>query len=207
MMKRKPDFVTIAAAVAFVAVLFLAAIVLRPAMGIPQIAYQDGPLVKNKMLGIGAGEFYQYSFSVNGTEANLTFATLPGDGCVKLVILENPANYSCVKPDGTDEGGSNSSLANPMMVMFRPWMLALRDGWRWNSTMYVIYGPKAEKLSETSYRVVRMENYSGREAFVVAVESTAAAPEYAWVDAKKRILLKMVGGNYEITLQNWSSAG
>ena len=61
-----------------------------------------------------------------------------------------------------------------------------------------------KEISQNSYRVIRLENYSGREAYVVELKSDNESPDYEWVDADERILLKMTGDGYEIDLENSS---
>jgi hypothetical protein len=55
-------------------------------------------------------------------------------------------------------------------------------------------------ISTTYYRVIRRENYSNRETYVVEVMSASGPAEYDWIDVEKRIALKIVGDGYEIRL-------
>jgi hypothetical protein len=68
--------------------------------------------------------------------------------------------------------------------------------------MYISYNGAEEHISDISYRVVRMENYSGRESYVVEIKSGSGPAEYDWVDADKRVLLRVKGEGYEVVLAN-----
>ena len=79
-------------------------------------------------------------------------------------------------------------------------MLALRENWHWNNSMYVAFDDMESMISETYYRVMRTEYYRGRLSYVVEISSDSGPVEYEWVDAEKRILLKTVGDNYSLEL-------
>ena len=200
-MNWKPDLVTVTAIGIFLIVVMASAFIFGPRFESPKLFYAEEPLVKNKEFSLLPGENYTYDLSMNRTVANITYVILPGNGCTRIRMINANASEACVGRDGTDRAGYNSSLTNPAIILFKPWMLALREGWRWNTSTYIYYGAKQEKISNTSYRVIRTENYSGRQSFVVAIESGEGPAEYQWVDAEKRILVKMVGENYEIALK------
>lgn len=196
----KPDIITMATLAALAAILILGAVIFKPHLENPRIVFVEEPLVKNAEFGLVPGETYTYGLDMNGSSGNITYFILPGPGCTRIRMSGSNASGTCVDRNGLDETGYNATLGDPMMLLFRPWMLALREGWHWNSSMYVI--PGGAKIAETRYRVIRMENYSGRESFVVAVESGDAPPEYQWIDAGKRVLLRILSENYEAVLLN-----
>jgi hypothetical protein len=99
-----------------------------------------------------------------------------------------------------DERGYNSLLENPQMILFKPWMLALREGWRWNTSMYMAFENEPHYVAAMDYRVMRADTWRGRKAFVVMENISGSAPQYEWVDAEKRILLRLQGEGYEAVL-------
>jgi hypothetical protein len=94
--------------------------------------------------------------------------------------------------------GYNSTFQNPSILLFKPWMLALREGWTWKSSMYLSFDGALSHVSDTNYRVIRSESYENRTAFVVELKSEDNYSEYQWVDAEKRVLLKSMGEGYEV---------
>lgn len=169
----------------------------------PRIIYAEEPLTKNSQFSLQPGETYHYTVNYGNTSENLTYAILRGPGCIGIRLLESVNSTGvCVNSDGTDSTGYNSSLADPAILMFKPWMLALREGWHWNTSTYIYYGMKEDKVSDTVYRVIRKDNYGGRPSFLVGVTSDSGPEAYEWIDAEKRILLNMTTGGYEIVLDN-----
>jgi len=116
------------------------------------------------------------------------------------VVEDRGATGVCLDGEGMDETGSNATFSNPGILIFKPWMLALREGWNWNTTMFLSLGGTLEHVGDVGYRVIREDNLSGRRAYLVEIRAEGADPEYDWVDAEKRILLKMQGKGYEVVL-------
>ncbi len=167
----------------------------------PYTIVKEAPLEKNTKLQIKPGETYVYSYLFNDTQLNITYQIIDAGGCTGIRVLENIDNPGiCIGEDGTDVSGSNATLQHPQIVLFKPWMLALHEGWKWNSSLFMVYGESVQHLADVNYRVIRTENYRGRTVFVVKEESSDAEPQYSWVDAEKRVLLKLQGKGYEITM-------
>ena len=172
-----------------------------PALSNPRITFAEAPLQKNSQFQLMPGERYVYSYMFNNSSADVTYGLYPGEGCTIIALLENlNATPACVGKDGTDPGGYNSTLANPQLILFKPWMLALKDGWRWNNTMYLSYDGGQQRISDTYYRVVRNDTYMNRTSFIVEIRSSSGPVDYEWVDAEKRVLLRETGDGYEIRL-------
>jgi hypothetical protein len=199
----KLDFVTVAAIGALIAMILIGAALFKSLFENPQVVIKEAPLQKNKGFQLRPGEQYRYSYVLNESGVNMTYVILEGYGCTRIKLLE-AVNSSgiCVDGWGMDESGSNASYMEPSIMLFKPWMLALREGWTWNNSMYISYNGAEEHISDISYRVVRMENYSGRESYVVEIKSGSGPAEYDWVDADKRVLLRVKGEGYEVVLAN-----
>jgi hypothetical protein len=191
-----------AAAIIVLAIFIVAGVfLLRPAFENPALVVDEAPLYKNSYLKLSPGEAYVYTLDMNGSSAKATYLVGEGENCTFIRMME-AANHTgaCLDRLGMDKRGFNSSLEEPSILMFQPWMLALKEGWRWNSTTYFSFQGKLKRIGYNSYRVIRMENYTDRSAFVVELISDDGPPEYEWIDAEKRILLRMSGDGYEIKL-------
>lgn len=191
--------------IATVLILFLfiamAAVMFQPSLQNPTVIFKEAPLQKNTQLQLQPGEEYQYSYMFNGTAVNITYAVLEGDNCTRVVVEESVNDSeTCLDNWGNDFTHSNATFDNPSILLFKPWMLALDDGWTWNNSMYIVYGGAEQHISDTYYKVVRMENYSGRMSYVVEVIPDSGSAEYDWIDAQKRVLLKIEGDGYEVLL-------
>lgn len=199
-------------AVASIILILLFAVIgwllIGPSMQNSAVVYKEAPISKNAKLQIVPGEVYTYLLDLNGTQATTTYFIGQGDGCTLIRMMES-VNYSgsCVDDNGNDLRGYNTSLDDPSIIMFQPWMLALSDGWTWNSTTYLSVGGRLTEMAENRYRVIRQENYSGRQAFVVELRSGDQEADYAWIDSEKRVLLRMEGQGYLVTIaENATSA-
>ncbi len=201
LLSLKFDIVTVAAVGALLALIVLGAAMFGPAFDNPRLVISEAPLSKNARLGIYPGESFVYEYRANGSSANVTFLALEGEGCTKVAVLEDRgASAVCLDPAGNDASMSNATFENPGMLIFKPWMLALREGWRWNTTMFLSLGGSLEHVGDVGYRVIRMDNLSGTMAYLVEIRAEGGEPEYDWVDAEKRILLKTQGEGYEVVL-------
>ena len=130
--------------------------------------------------------------------------SIPGTGCTVIATPENlNSTPACVGRDGTDSSGFNSTLSDPGIIMFKPWMLALADGWAWNNSMYLSYEGGETYISDTRYRVIRNDTYAGRPVFLVEVKSSTGPVDYEWIDTEKRIVLRETG---EGTAARWAPA-
>ncbi len=189
-----------------VALLAIGAFLMSPALGNPTVVYIEAPLHKNTYFQPVPGETYVYTVTMGNSTTNATYEIVPGDGCTGIRLMES-VNMSgaCVDRFGMDKSGFNTTVGNPPLIMFQPWMLALQDDWTWNSTTYLSFNGGLEEVSQNTYRVMRLEDYNGTQAYVVELRSDNESPDYEWVDAQKRILLKMTGDGYNIDLVENSS--
>lgn len=198
---HKFDTVTIAAVAALIAAVLVGMSMFGSFFENPKVTYSEAPLEKNREFQLRPGEIYRYSYMMNNSSANMTFLILEGDGCTRIRLAEERNGTDvCVNKWGVDGFGSNVTLGSPYALLFKPWMLALKEGWTWNNTMWLTFNGASEHISDNHYRVVRLENYSGRQSFIVEIKSGAGAVEYDWVDAEKRILLRVLGDGYEVVL-------
>lgn len=193
----------IASSAILVAMIAIAAIYIAPTLSGGTIAYSEAPLYKNSYLKLIPGQTFKYDLTMGNQTVNATYNIGEGEGCTVVRQMES-VNFSgaCLDRAGMDEKGFNTSVGSPPLLMFSPWMLALKEGWAWNSTMYLVVGGAPKRISQTDYRVVRLENLSGRQAFVVELRSDDQQPDYEWVDAQERILLKMTGADYTLELED-----
>jgi hypothetical protein len=184
-----------------VVILIFASQTLQPQLGNPQFTTTEGKLVKNAQLGIEPGESYTYLYSVGNTSVNLTYAVFEGPGC-NLVSLAEGHAMVCLDSQGNDAGGQNTSYLVPAVILMKPWMLAVADGWTWNASTYIVYQGLVKHVSDANYTELRREYFKGREAYVVRISSTNADPVWDWVDSEKRVLLREIGTDYEINMTN-----
>lgn len=192
----------ILATVAIFALLIALSITLfKPKFEDPQIVFLEEPIRKNAELQLFPGESYGYAYMFNGTGVNITYAVLPGPGCTRIRLMEKLNDSEvCLDSGGNDEYGFNSTFRNPSILLFKPWMLALKEGWSWNNSMYFSFDGSLQHVSSTRYRVIRSEEFRNRTAFLVEIKSDDGPPEYQWIDAEKRILLRSMGQGYEVVL-------
>jgi hypothetical protein len=197
----KFDIVTVATVATLVMMVFIGNAMFKSFFENPKIAYSEAPLQKNKEFSLQPGEVYRYAYIMNNTTANMTFLILDGMGCTRIRVAEERNGTDvCLDRWGVDENGSNVSFSNPNILLFKPWMLALKEGWTWNNTMYLAFNGSSEYITDNYYRVIRMENYSGRQSYIVEIKSDTGAVEYDWVDDEKRVLLRVLGEGYEVVL-------
>ncbi len=193
--------VIIATLAVLVVIILLSSNMFSSGLRNPVISFKEEPLRKNAEFQLKPGEQYVYTYLFNNTGANITYAIYAGDGCTIIATPENlNSTPSCVGKDGTDSGGYNSTLSDPGIIMFKPWMLALAEGWAWNNSMYLSYQGGETYISGTSYRVIRSDTYMGRPVFLVEVKSSTGPVDYEWIDAEKRIVLRESGEGYDVRL-------
>ncbi len=190
-----------AAVVVLLAVIAFSAIMFKPHFENPKVTLAEEPLAKNAEFQLRPGEHYIYAYLINGSQLNTTYQILNGNNCTIIALMEaQPPSTSCVDRWGMDKRGYNSLLENPQMMLFKPWMLALREGWIWNTSMYMAFENESQYVAGMDYRVMRTDTWRGRKAFVVVENISGSAPQYEWVDAEKRILLRVQGEGYEAVL-------
>jgi len=193
------------ATVALIALVILAAVMvfsmvtLKPQLDNPVFLIRESGLVKNTGLRIASGESYSYVYSAGNGSANLTYDVMGASGCT-LVSLSGTSAAVCLDAMGNDLTRQNSSYSVPAVILTKPWMLALRDGWRWNVSTYLLFDKMEKHLSDVNYTVIRKEYCQGRQAYVVRISQSDNDPVVDWVDSDKRILLREVGTDYEVNL-------
>jgi hypothetical protein len=196
-----PINMLVAAAVILLALIIFSAVLFKPHFENPEITLAEAPLAKNAEFQLRPGEHYTYAYITNGSQANMTYQILSGGSCTVIALMDfEPPSTSCVDRWGMDTRGYNSLLENPQMLMFNPWMLALHDGWKWNTTMYMSFENESRYVAAMGYRAMRTDTWRGRKAFVVMENISGSPPQYLWVDAEKRILLRLQGEGYEAML-------
>lgn len=193
--------VAITTILVLLAIMALSAFVFKPPLDNSSLVIYEEPITKSKELQLQPGETYVYSYFFNSTQINITYDVFRGMNCTAIRIAEmGRGSESCIDRWGMDNSSSNSSLQNPSMLLFKPWMLALKEGWHWNNSVYLAFGENRQHIADVNYRVLRMENYRGRLAFVVLENASDGGPQYDWVDDEKRVLLKTMGEGYEVVL-------
>ncbi|MFH1785325.1 MAG: hypothetical protein ABH842_02765 [Candidatus Micrarchaeota archaeon] len=193
---------TIATVVIIILLVLLGSFLYTPLFENPGMIFKEAPLIKNKELQLLPGEIYVYAYVFNGTQINMTYSVSDGGNCTRIRVLESVnLSQTCLDKWGMDTQRYNATLENQQIIFFKPWMLALKDGWKWKNAMYIDYNGAPYPVSTSEYRVMRLEEYMNRSVFVVEIKSDGGV-EYDWVDADKRIILKMIGPGYEINLVN-----
>jgi hypothetical protein len=66
--------------------------------------------------------------------------------------------------------------------------------------MYLQYNNITQNVSDNYYRVMRTEIYKGRNTYVVEIKGADNTTGYQWVDAEKRVLVRVLGEGYEVEL-------
>lgn len=157
---------------------------------------KEDNLSKNK--GLTLVPLERYSYKTEGFEENVTieYNIKYGSNCMGVYMFEQYSGI-CIDPDGKDSTGSNLFFANPQIIFFKPWMLALAPNWSWSAG----YADKQTGTfySEYRFRVVGEEKIFGRDSFIVEI----IGPELnskQWIDKQKRVLLKEETDSYTIII-------
>ncbi len=168
----------------------------------PKVFFKEEPIQKNTKLQIQHGDEYVYSYIMNNNQSiNITYVVIKESNCTRIFIDESVNNTNiCVDEWGVDDTGSNATFKDPSFLLFKPWMLALHDAWKWNNSMYMKLGDMESHIADNSLRVMRTEEYMNRTAYVVELSTSTGSKEYQWVDAEKRIMLKNLGEGYQVEL-------
>jgi hypothetical protein len=191
----------VAAVVVLVAIVAFSSVMFKSHFDNPNITLVEEPLAKNAEFQLKPGEQYVYGYLFNDTQLNATYQILNGNNCTIIALMDaDPPATSCVDRWGMDSRGYNSLLENAQMMPFKPWMLALHEGWKWNTSMYMNFENELHYVSSMDYRVMRTDTWHGRKAFVVMENLSDSGPQYEWVDSEKRILLMVQGDGYEVDL-------
>jgi len=186
-----------------IVVMFLSSTTFKPYLEKPVFLNKEGRLAKNTILQITPGESYTYAYSMVNESMNLTYVVLAGGNCTIIAVLGGQGSPSvCIDAAGNDKTGQNSTYAVPAVILTKPWMLAVSEGWQWNVSSYLTFDSIVNHLGDTNYTVVRKEYYKGREAYVVKLASSeeGSADIWDWVDSEKRVLLREVSSGYEVEL-------
>lgn len=193
--------IAIVTIVILIGIMLYSGITFKPKIESSEIITKEEPLVKNKELKLRSGEEYRYGYIFNNTKVNITYGVWEGDSCTIIRVLESvkPAQI-CIDKWGNDRYGYNTTYKDQPTLMFNPWMLALHPSWRWNTSTYMVFDNTEYHMYNTDYRVMRTENYNGHMSYVVSINSSNALPEYQWIDVEKRIVLRVLGENYEVVL-------
>jgi hypothetical protein len=162
----------------------------------------EAPLHKNTEFNLKKGEYYVYDLSYENATGGITFIVEGGAYCTFLSAnsgLEN-AKRACVDRYGNDESGSNVSLLEPTIFFFKPWMLAVDENWKWNTTIYAVANDTRAHVMDVRYSTIRTDIINGRKTYVVKIEMGDNQVFYDWIDDEKRILVKEVGGGMTVEL-------
>ncbi len=174
-------------------------------LAVPEIDYAEfefieAPLVKNANLSIGGGESYLYTYTSVNESGNITFETENLGNCIYIASPDIRGTGVCLDRNGNDHTGSNVSMSDQNIFMFKPWMLAVDEGWEWNVSVYVAANSDSRYVFDVEFRTLKTETVNGREAYVVEIKKGGVVSLYEWVDKERRILLKETGSGVTIEL-------
>ncbi len=173
----------------------------------PSFVFEEAAIKKNSDLKIAVGETYVYNYTVNKVTIPITFTTKPGPNCLGIELRNTQNRTSvCLNNDGTDGAKSNVTILEPVIFMFRPWMLAVDDNWKWQVVSSVKTGEVLVSKGQVEFKTIRTENLSNRTAYVIEIKSLEDGTTITnWIDKEKRVILKEEGPGYEILLvkANW----
>lgn len=213
------------AAVAFIALFLLA----RPGGGVDvRIEGENVSSTSGPRFFPGEEYVYEMRFGgggvINSTVRVETVEEVRGTNCLRAVrnISGSPSLAACyfiangspayfsVLGKEQAELPPETYAAEPVMIFYEPWMLALNDGWSGSLNLTSRLSPGAvevvrlERRNANSYRFLRRENFSGRAALVAEAISreleisdgkeriTGEIRRMAWVDEEKRVVLKEI---------------
>jgi len=183
----------------FLLIMLASASIFKPQIDSTTFRIKEGELNKSKELQLKGGESYYYTYKVGNESANLTFAVINGQNCTMLFLVESQEGV-CLDSYGNDRTGLNSSFNTTGMIIFKPWMLAIDEGWAWNVSTYTTIDTYEKLFETTDFSFVRREQYKGRDAYVVRMSGSEGDYVWQWIDAEKRILLREIGPTYEVEL-------
>ena len=172
----------------------------HPEEEVPGFAEVEAPLVKNSNLTLNGGEKYVYRYSSENMSDNITFMVEDEANCVHIYADEEGSVGACLDRRGNDYTDSNVSFSDPYIFMFKPWMLAVEDRWKWNVSVYAVNSEMRTYVFDITYRTIRTDIINGRETYVVEIDMGGGFTIYEWIDAEKRILVRETSIASEIEL-------
>jgi hypothetical protein len=194
-----PGMLALITLLVLVGIMAYSAETLKPQLENPTFITEEGKLAKLTALQIVPGESYTYAYSVGNESINLTYMVMGGNDCTVISLSQSSASV-CLDSSANDASGQNSSYSVPAIIMIKPWMLAVDEGWKWNVSSHLVFDDFKKHITDTGYATVRKEYYKGREAYVVRVSSSEGDLVWDWIDSEKRILLREMGPGYEVEL-------
>ncbi|MEW6328716.1 MAG: hypothetical protein AB1468_01230 [Candidatus Micrarchaeota archaeon] len=214
----------------FLALFFLSGVDARTEVG-------AAPLEKNTKVKLALGERYVYVVRFENSTREEEYAVSlghplgrarEGSMCVRARVLNISANESFYEVcyytetgevvsaligigNETMELAEQTPLAGMNIIVFQPWMLALREGWVWQQNITTTTSALLMSLRRTlvsDYYVEGVGEIKGRRAFKVRIASRvveegvgrAGSEVVEWIDAEKRVLLYASGEGVEIEL-------
>ncbi|MBI2079506.1 hypothetical protein HYT84_01980 [Candidatus Micrarchaeota archaeon] len=164
--------------------------------------YKEEPIHKTSKFILTPGEVYIYSYKFKNSETpqfNVTYTIRKNFGCIVFEIKEFKSVSDCIDQNGNDKNGSNLTLNNGLVEIFKPWMLAVDENWVWKidlvSNVITNY-----KINSYEFSVAGTEDFNGREAYKVKILKNGNLISYLLVDKEKRILLKEEQDAYVVEL-------
>ncbi|MBI5051209.1 hypothetical protein HZC08_00455 [Candidatus Micrarchaeota archaeon] len=154
--------------------------------------YKEDPLKKNSNLGLKGGESLTYLYYYKDSpeeRMNITYRVLKNFGCVSFEAVEFQTSSGCIDQQGNDRNGSNLSLSNQFIDFYKPWMLAVEDGWNWKVRRISSVGGETT-LNTYFFSAKGIENLNGLDAYRVEVSLDGRDNVTLWVDAKRRISIR-----------------
>ncbi|RLG19980.1 hypothetical protein DRN67_01220 [Candidatus Micrarchaeota archaeon] len=172
---------------------------------------EEDPLTPNVQLQLLPGEVYRYEYNLSGELSNVTYSVMGlSNDCMNVHAdasnseLQAETDLCVYVSTGQVK---NSSLS---LDISQPWMLALEEGFVWNSETRIIYPDpvELEDITRLTIQFLGVETYRGREAFKVRASTeriiTGSAPatieHILWVDKQKRVLLGSEAAVFKIRL-------
>lgn len=184
-------------------ILILAGILLikiePPAIG-EEMTYLEDPLYKNKELNFDSKQSLFYVYTSQNLSTNMTYEIQAMQGCIWMNRPGYPA-LSCIGKDGTDETGSNITLADNSLFFFKPWMLAVDGGWEWHVEGCFEINGERECGFGIDFRTIRVDFVDGKLNYVVKIDY-GSSTIYQWIEEERRIVTKELGPDYVIVLEN-----
>lgn len=173
---------------------------MKPAIDDTRTYFIEDPIEKNTEFKLKHGEEFTYKYQLGKESINMSYKIMRGSGCTVIAHKEEAGVSTCVDEQGTDIGGANSTLSNPIILMFRPWMLAVHENWEWSTHLIMNMDGIEKEILNVNYTTIRTDNVNGRKTYVVKITATGEPDSYLWVDAEKRILIKETGADYTLEL-------
>jgi len=165
-----------------------------------KMTYVEDPLYKNKELNFDSRQILLYVYMTQNVSANMTYEIETRQGCTWMNREDYPA-YSCLGKDGTDETGSNLTLADNSLFFFKPWMLAVGDRWKWHVEGCFEINGEQDCSFDVDFKTIRIDFVDGKKNYVVRI-NYGSSTIYQWIEEERRIITKEMGPDYVIVLEN-----